>query len=478
MIDRQGRRAQVAVYGGAFDPPHFGHQSAILWLLGRFDEVWVLPTAEHAFGKNMVPFEERCRLLTLLLQPFEQSRLRISRVESERGLSKSFDTLSYLSGQHPSFDFHLVIGADNLSLAHRWHRFDELIARWPVVAFARAGHERALEEACEAGWCVAAPPLGHISSTQLRRALSEGAPDTQLCLSLPQPLIEPCRDLYQHTAQSTSDQPLATIWGPGRCGQVLAQAFTLAGWEVQLLSRESPITRANLESVVWLLATPEQTIYPLAKSIASFLSLSGGPKPAPPVLHCAGSRSLEVLSPLQERGVPTGTFHPLQSLRGPESAAALRGAYIGITGAPPAVEIAQRLATAIGARPLLLNETGPLYHSAATFAGNLSLISIAEGAAILSSLGLPDQEAAEASAALAQGAIKGWVQTPSSETLTGALARRDLQTVRAHVEALSDRPESLGAYQMLSQLGGRWLGWGSKAQAKLQRVLDPSEPAP
>ncbi len=57
-------RPVVAIYGGSFDPPHFGHAMVIAWLLwsGTASEVWLVPTFQHAFDKPLAPFELRAGL--------------------------------------------------------------------------------------------------------------------------------------------------------------------------------------------------------------------------------------------------------------------------------------------------------------------------------------------------------------------------------------------------------------------------------
>ena len=50
----------LAVYGGAFDPPHPGHESVIRRALLCAERVALVPSHRHAFGKRMGDFELRC----------------------------------------------------------------------------------------------------------------------------------------------------------------------------------------------------------------------------------------------------------------------------------------------------------------------------------------------------------------------------------------------------------------------------------
>ncbi len=174
--------ARIALYGGAFNPPHLAHVFTVTYLLGRadVDGVWLLPTADHVFGKALAPFADRVRWLERVVDGLSwRDRVRVSGVEAEReGPSRTFDTLTHLSERHPEHSFVWVMGADNLTESHRWYRFQDLVARWPVIVLGRPGHEAALAERVGEPWCRPGPALPSISSTQVRAALA-GEGDAQ-----------------------------------------------------------------------------------------------------------------------------------------------------------------------------------------------------------------------------------------------------------------------------------------------------------
>jgi len=60
-------RKSVAIYGGSFDPPHVSHVLAAVYALkiAGFERVLVVPVFEHAFHKQLTPFEHRTRMCEL-----------------------------------------------------------------------------------------------------------------------------------------------------------------------------------------------------------------------------------------------------------------------------------------------------------------------------------------------------------------------------------------------------------------------------
>jgi nicotinate-nucleotide adenylyltransferase len=158
----------IALFGGSFNPPHVGHQLAGLWLLETqaVDELWLVPTFTHVFGKQLADYEHRlamCELAAAALGP----RVRVSTAEGELArapgfvASRTFDLLVHLEHRHPRVQFRLAIGADILAETDRWHRWDEVAKRAPPIVIARPGF---------AGGVGAGTPM--VSSTHIRAMLA------------------------------------------------------------------------------------------------------------------------------------------------------------------------------------------------------------------------------------------------------------------------------------------------------------------
>ncbi len=158
---------QVALLGGSFNPPHVGHLLAAQYVHATqgVDEVWLMPTFRHPFGKVTAPFEHRVRMCERLCQE-TSGWLKTSEVEREVGKDgRTVDTLDFLQARHPGLRFTLIIGSDILKDLPYWKEFDRIQRMARVLVLQRAGHPAA--EAI-------GPPLALVSSTEIRERLARG----------------------------------------------------------------------------------------------------------------------------------------------------------------------------------------------------------------------------------------------------------------------------------------------------------------
>lgn len=177
---RPGAAHRIGIYGGSFDPPHVGHVLAVSYVLsvGLVDDVIVVPVFEHAFDKDLTPFEQRLALCRAAFA--NQSQVEVS--DLERGLprpSYTLRTLQALAELHPDASFRLLVGADVAKEITKWHRFEEVCLLAQPLVLGRVGE-------FETG----APPavLPGVSSTEVRRLLlGPQGPDTQAALALTVP---------------------------------------------------------------------------------------------------------------------------------------------------------------------------------------------------------------------------------------------------------------------------------------------------
>lgn len=129
---KQNKKKRIGIYGGTFDPIHFGHINLAIQIreLRQLDEVWFCPVQINPHKQNQIPtsFEHRFAMLQLAIAPIPYCS--ITDIESQReGPSYTIDTLNALKNQKgaESIDFSFVMGDDALPSFCRWHRPEEIV---------------------------------------------------------------------------------------------------------------------------------------------------------------------------------------------------------------------------------------------------------------------------------------------------------------------------------------------------------------
>ncbi len=159
---------RVAIYGGSFNPPHVGHAMVAAWLrwTDLADEVCLVPTFAHAFGKRLLPFELRMALCDALADSVGPG-VRTEPIERDLPPpSYTIDTLEALADRHPDHTFRLVVGADVLPDTPRWKAWAAIESRFDPIIVGRGGYPP----------IAGVPTFPTVSSTEIRDALRAGAP--------------------------------------------------------------------------------------------------------------------------------------------------------------------------------------------------------------------------------------------------------------------------------------------------------------
>jgi predicted short-subunit dehydrogenase-like oxidoreductase (DUF2520 family) len=245
------------------------------------------------------------------------------------------------------------------------------------------------------------------------------------------------------------------VVGVGRLGSALSTQLVKAGWPVTVRT-QSPSGRRQAKRLglheadamalsradLCLLTVPDGAVAAVARAVAPLLGRSTG------LVHCAGALTLEVLQPAAA-GRPTGSFHPLVSVTGPETPLAGHSVAIA-TRSRVLAQLLGRLAGALGLRPLRVPEGGrSAYHAGAAMAAS-GLVSLLDAAiAAWTAAGVSEREAMTALAALMRSALAGGEARGAVAALTGPVVRGDAEVVQAHVRALPE--DVLPIYLALQQ---------------------------
>ncbi len=131
----------IGVFGGTFDPPHYGHLRTAFEMLQalEFDEVRLMPCGDPPHrGITYADAATRKRMVELAIG--EQAGFVVDGRELERdGPSYSFDTLAQLREEHPNRSIALIVGMDAFLGLPKWHRWDEFLDVAHIVVAHRPG---------------------------------------------------------------------------------------------------------------------------------------------------------------------------------------------------------------------------------------------------------------------------------------------------------------------------------------------------
>ncbi|UCD16882.1 MAG: nicotinate (nicotinamide) nucleotide adenylyltransferase [Candidatus Zixiibacteriota bacterium] len=194
------RGGKWGIMGGVFDPIHYGH--LILAESARqaynFDGVLFVPSFDppHREAKPIASFENRCIMVKLAIEGHDH----FSVSDLEKDLASPGYTLAvvdYLQQKHPRTHWHLILGADNITMLDSWHKPEQLIERVPIVVGNRPGYDHDFENSrWYARVKVFIMPMIELSSTEIRRAVKE---DRSIRYMLPEDVrrFVENRDLYR-----------------------------------------------------------------------------------------------------------------------------------------------------------------------------------------------------------------------------------------------------------------------------------------
>lgn len=241
-----------------------------------------------------------------------------------------------------------------------------------------------------------------------------------------------------------------SIIGAGRVGGALALALDRAGYRIdsvvyrgdrflQALRTTLPSTTRfenslNSEhpaSEILIIASGDPDIRSITDVVAQ--------RPALPrfAFHTSGSLSSVELRSLTEKGVRTGSLHPLAAVSDPVAGAErFRGAFFCIEGDAEAVKVAEALAKAIGGRPFSIpSDSKPVYHAAAVMSAGHVVALLDAAIEMMTHCGLSSDESREILIPLAAGSVENLKDRAPSAALTGPYARGDGSALDRHLSS-------------------------------------------
>jgi nicotinate-nucleotide adenylyltransferase len=131
----------IGIFGGTFDPIHYGHLRTAFELLQTldFDELRFIPCGDPPHrGVTFAPAAVRLDMVRLATQD-EPGFVVDDRELQREGPSYSIDTLASLREEFPGRSLCLITGMDAFLGLPTWHRWDEILGFAHIVVAHRPG---------------------------------------------------------------------------------------------------------------------------------------------------------------------------------------------------------------------------------------------------------------------------------------------------------------------------------------------------
>ena len=129
----------IALFGGSFDPPHFGHKEIIINAIQMLDinKLIIMPTFLNPF-KNSSHFDYDTRLIMIKDLCKDIANIEISDYEiSKKQKVPTIQTVDYLYSKYDIDKLYLIIGADNLEKLELWNSFEKLNSKVEFIIATR-----------------------------------------------------------------------------------------------------------------------------------------------------------------------------------------------------------------------------------------------------------------------------------------------------------------------------------------------------
>lgn len=274
-------------------------------------------------------------------------------------------------------------------------------------------------------------------------------------------LRSPCRHYTQiprrpcYSAAVSRVRTISFI-GAGALGSGLAKLLYAQGYVIaEIVTRNTPAAKrraarlareigarattlpdAELGCDVLWLAVPDEAIEIVAEALAERAKV-----PAI-ILHASGALSSQALRALAERGLHTGSAHPMMTFVAGEPPS-LQGAWFAMEGSAVAVQAARAMARKLGAKGFTIQaEKKTLYHAFGAMISPMLATELEAAERLGVRAGIRRQDVRRIMQPIVERTVTNVLRNGAGKSFSGPLARGDVSTVAAHLKALEGSSES------------------------------------
>ncbi len=132
---------RIGIYGGSFNPVHFGHVGLAKWVIENtdLDELWLMVSPNNPLkpANLLAPEGERLAAVSKAIQDIPHVKASDFEFYLPRP-SYTANTLRELQKAYPDTEFTLVIGEDNIAIFDRWREYEFILANFRIFVYPRS----------------------------------------------------------------------------------------------------------------------------------------------------------------------------------------------------------------------------------------------------------------------------------------------------------------------------------------------------
>ena len=169
--------AKIGIYGGSFNPVHFGHVGLAQWVMEHtdLDELWLLVSPNNPLkpAGSLAPEQERMAAVREAVMDIPHVKASDFEFSLPRP-SYTANTLRELQKRYPEHEFTLVIGEDNWAIFNQWREYEFILSHFRIFVYPRHGqlsYDQSPVHNAKNVHFLASAPYFDISSTQIRANL-------------------------------------------------------------------------------------------------------------------------------------------------------------------------------------------------------------------------------------------------------------------------------------------------------------------
>ncbi len=136
-----GRGQRIGLFGGSFNPAHYGHYMVALYAMKRLqlDWVWWLVSPQNPL-KDPSETGEYNKRLAFTKRIARHPRFVVTDLERQANSHNTAETLLALGNTLKQANFIWIMGADSFANLHKWHHWTDIAEALPLAFLARPGY--------------------------------------------------------------------------------------------------------------------------------------------------------------------------------------------------------------------------------------------------------------------------------------------------------------------------------------------------